>query len=83
MVEERILILNLRKDLSKTRRGRKAGSLARILRRKVQKIFKDQRIVIDRAVNEEVWRRGMKKPLTRLKLKIVKDEKTVRVELGK
>jgi ribosomal protein L31E len=34
-------------------------------------------------VNEEIWKKGAKKPKTKLKLKLVKEEKSVRVEMGK
>jgi len=84
MAEEKILTLNMRKDLAKTRRGRKANKVISVLRERIQKIFKEQRIVIDKTVNDKVWKSGMKNPPAKLKLKVTKvDDETVRVELEK
>lgn len=80
MAEERMIVLNLREDLVKAGRRKRGNRLVRILRESAQKNFKDQKIIVDKAVNDEVW----KNLPTRLKLKLTKvDEKTVKVELGK
>jgi large subunit ribosomal protein L31e len=83
MPEEKFLTLNLRKELVKARRIKKAERIVSLVREKVQKIFKEKEVKIDKSVNEEIWRRGIKKPPAKLKLKLTVDEKVVKVELGK
>jgi large subunit ribosomal protein L31e len=83
MPEEKFLTLNLRKELAKTRRVKKARRVVSLVREKVQKMFKGLEIKIDKSLNEEIWRRGAKKPPAKLKLKLIKDEKSVKVEVGK
>ncbi|MEM5772969.1 MAG: 50S ribosomal protein L31e [Candidatus Aenigmatarchaeota archaeon] len=83
MAEEKFLTLNLRKELTKARRVKKANKVAALVREKVQKMFKGLEVKIDKSVNEEIWKRGAKNPPAKLKLKLVKEEKSVRVELGK
>lgn len=84
MAEERMIILNLRRDVVKDSRRMRERRLMSILRKRVQKIFKDQKILIDKSVNDEVWKGRGKNLTTKLKLKATKtDEKTVKVELGK
>jgi len=84
MAEEKILTLNMRKEMSKGPRYRKINRLISTLRKKIQKMYKDQKIIIDKTVNEEIWKRGTINPPASLKLKIITvDEKTVRVEMGK
>jgi len=84
MADEKILTLNVRKDLLRTKTWKRGGSVAGVLRKKIQKMFKEQRLIIDKGVNEEIWKRGMKNPPMRLRLKATKvDENTVRIELEK
>ncbi|MEM5870162.1 MAG: 50S ribosomal protein L31e [Candidatus Aenigmatarchaeota archaeon] len=83
MAEERILTLNLRKELEKTRRVKKAKRVVTLLRNKIQKMFKGFDVKIDKSVNEEIWKKGAKKPPAKLKLRIKKEEKVVKVELEK
>ncbi|MEM5829450.1 MAG: 50S ribosomal protein L31e [Candidatus Aenigmatarchaeota archaeon] len=83
MPEERFLTINLRKELKKSRRVKRANRLVKLIREKVGKMFKGLEVKIDKSVNEEIWKHGAKKPPTRLRLKVKKEEKSVRVELGK
>jgi large subunit ribosomal protein L31e len=83
MPEEKFLTLNLRKELVKTRRVKKAKRIVSLVREKVQKMFKGLEVKIDKSVNEEIWKMGAKKPPAKLKLKLIKEEKSVRVEMGK
>ena len=83
MPEERFLTLNLRKELAKTRRVKKARKIVSLVREKVQKMFKGLEVKIDKSLNEEIWKRGAKKPPAKLRLKLIKNEKSVKVEIGK
>jgi large subunit ribosomal protein L31e len=83
MPEEKFLTINLRKELAKARRVKKANRIMTLVREKIQKMFKGLEVKIDKSVNQEVWKRGAKNPPAKLRLKLVKDEKSVKVELGK
>lgn len=84
MAEEKILILNMRKEMAKGPRYRKINRIISFLRKKIQKMYKDQRVIIDKSVNENIWKRGTQNPPASLKLKVITvDEKTVRIEMGK
>jgi len=83
MTDERIVTVNLKKFLvKKTRIMRSKGAL-RILRKMLKKITKSEKIVIDKKINEKIWSRGAKKPISKLRIKLVKvDDKSFRAELG-
>ncbi len=78
---ERVMVINLRKYLIEAPRVKRANRLIRILREKIQKNFKGCRILIDKSVNEEIWKRGAKKPPAKLKLKVKKSDDVVKVEV--
>jgi ribosomal protein L31E len=83
MAEEKIVVFNLRKDFLKTRRGMKSNRAISALRQRIQKMFKEHKVVIDKAVNDALWERGMKNPRAKLRLKVKPEEKIVKVELEK
>jgi len=83
MVEEKIVTINLRKEIKKARRVKKAKAAISALRRKIEKMFKGFEVKIDKSVNEEIWKRGAKKPVSKIRVKLIKDEKSVKVELEK
>lgn len=82
MAEEKIVTLNLRKELHKFPRVRKGRTAIRKLKNLVKAHAKTENVKIDKRVNEFIWRRGAKKPATRVRVKIVKqDDGSARVEL--
>lgn len=83
MAEEKIVTINLRKDIVKARRVKKASIAISVLRKKIEKMFKGMEVKIGKSVNEEIWKKGAKKPIGKIKVKLIKDEKIVRVELVK
>ena len=82
MAEEKIVTLNLRKDLIKTPRWKRSKRALKLLREKIRRIAKTEIVKIDRAVSEKIWARGAEKPPMKLRLRIRKiDEKTSEVKL--
>ncbi len=82
MAEEKIVTLNLRKEIKKAPRWKRSKIVVKLLREKIKRISKAEEVKIDSLVNKKIWSRGIKKPPAKLRLKIVKaDEKTVKVEL--
>ena len=82
MAEEKIVTLNLRKDLIKTPRWKRSKRALKLLREKIRRIAKTEIVKIDRAVSEKIWARGVEKPPMKLRLRIRKiDEKTSEVKL--
>ncbi len=80
-MEEKIVTINIRKDLVKVPRWKRSKAALRILKEKTKKILKTEKIKIDSSLNQKIWS-SSKKPLTKFRLKIVKiDDKTSKVEL--
>ena len=82
MQEEKILTFTLKewKDKSRVKR---ANYFIRRLREKIRRITKIDDISISKEVNEEIWKRGAKKSLKKIRVKISKEENKVKVELVK
>ncbi len=85
---EREYIINLRKEISKAPRYRKAkkavSAVKKFVVRHMRVQDRDVRLVkIGRWLNEELWRRGIRNPPTRVKIKAMKYlEGHVEVELS-
>ena len=75
-VEERIYMVPLVRAwvVPKHRRSEKAIT---VLREFVQRHMKPESIVIDTKVNEVIWRRGIKNPPRKVRVKLSKDDKGV------
>ncbi len=81
-MEEKLLTINLRKELDKTGR-RRARNYMRILRNRIRRIVKTDKIRIDGRINEKVWSRSMGNPPLKLRIKTVKsDDGSVKVGLA-
>lgn len=74
MVEEKIVKINLRRQLTKVPRWRRKDSFIKLLKRKI----KTNKIVIDKKLNERNWSRY--NPKVRLRI-IKRDDKSVKIEL--
>ena len=79
-MEEKILTFNFTKLLRKKCRIKKVPYLLRLLREKVKRIVKVEKVEISQELNRKVWRRGVKKAPRKIRVKIVKEEEKVRVE---
>lgn len=79
MPEERIYVVPLSKAKEAPRyaRSKKAVNL---LKEFVKKHMKSEEIVVDPKLNEIIWKRGARKPPTKIRVKVVKeDDGTVKV----
>jgi large subunit ribosomal protein L31e len=72
MAEEKVLTLNLRKDILATAGWKRAARVSRFLRALLKKYTKTEKIKIDKKVNEKIWRSGGRKPPTKIRLKLKK-----------
>jgi ribosomal protein L31E len=83
MAEEKVLVLNLRKESLKTPKWRRGKDIVSILRRRVARISKSENVRIDPKINELFWSRGPKMPEKILRVKIKKsDDGKVTAELA-
>ncbi len=80
MAEEKIMVINLRKKVLERPRWERSKSTLTILKDVLKKQTKTEKIKIDKNLNEKIWSRS--KPLTKLRIKIIKsDDGSVKVEL--
>ncbi len=84
---ERIYIIPLRREWEKAPRYKRAKKANRAIKEflvKHMKIYdRDlKKIKIERWLNMHIWERGIKKPPARVKVKAVKENDVVRVELA-
>ncbi|MDD3263803.1 MAG: 50S ribosomal protein L31e [Candidatus Nanoarchaeia archaeon] len=73
---ERIYNVPLRREFSKVPSYKKAKKAVTALKAYLTKHMKSEEIKIDAALNEFIWKHGIKSPPHHVKLKAVKDEKT-------
>ncbi|WEU40806.1 MAG: 50S ribosomal protein L31e [Candidatus Odinarchaeum yellowstonii] len=76
IVEERVYTIPL-KDVKKAPTGKRSNKAVRILREFIAKHMKTENVIIDPAVNERIWMRGIEKPPRRIKVKALKDREGV------
>ena len=72
MAEEKIVKVNLRKQMKSIPKWRRQAVFGRLLRERL----KNDEMKISQSLNEKIW--STKSP--KVRLKIVKDDKTVKVE---
>lgn len=84
MADEKIVTVNIRKDLLKVSKWRRGNRALPAITKTLEKMYKNQRIIIGKTLNEGIWKRGLENPPSKLKLKVSKvDDKTVKVEMEK
>ncbi len=71
--EERIYVVPLRK-VKAAPRGTRAPRAMREVRSFLVRHTKTNTVVIDQALNEHVWGRGIQKPPSRVRVRVVKEE---------
>jgi large subunit ribosomal protein L31e len=82
MVEEKYLTLNLRKLLTEKQKWRRSEAAVLILKRLLKRHLKTDKIKISQALNNLIWKKGMKKPKTKIKVKAVKEGEVYKVDLA-
>ncbi|MCS7105868.1 MAG: hypothetical protein NZ942_00930 [Candidatus Aenigmarchaeota archaeon] len=79
-MEEKIVTINIRKDLLKAPVWNRKKVAMKILKEKVKKICKSKKLKVDNSISRKIF--SSAKPLTKFRVKIVKvDEETSKVEL--
>ena len=73
MAEEKIVKINLRKQMKSIPKWRRQAVFGRLLRKKL----KNEKMKISQILNEKIW--STKSP--KIRVKIVKDDKSVKAEL--
>lgn len=82
MAEEKIITINLRKQVLKTPEWERSKKAARFLREALQKKTKIKKIKIEKSINEKIWSGSAKNPVTSLRIKVTKvDEDNGKAEL--
>ena len=77
---ERIYTSPLR-DVKKVPRTKRSPRAMRYIREFIQKHMKAEDVIIDTAVNEKIWERGIEKIPSKIKVKAVEEDGTVEVTL--
>jgi len=81
MAEEKIYIIPLRKEWLKVPRWKRSRKAVRAVREYLIKHMKSEDVKLGKYLNEFIWKRGMKKPPGKIKVKVSKDGDVVRAEL--
>ena len=82
MVEERVYVIPLRRDLNKRALWRRTNKAVTLINDFIKKHMKTDKVVISKEVNELLWSRGSKRPPGKIKVKAVKDDKKTTVSLA-
>jgi ribosomal protein L31E len=82
MSEEKYLTLNLRKPLVKKQNWRRSEVAMLLLKRILKAHLKTDKIKISTRLNNYIWRRGIKNPVTKVRVKIVKEGESFNVDLA-
>lgn len=82
MAEEKIVTINLKKELVKLPKWKRGKLTARILEKKLKKMTKIENLKIDKSINEKIWSGSIEKPHAKFRVRITKvDEKTSKAVL--
>jgi large subunit ribosomal protein L31e len=73
IVEEKFYTINLR-DVWMSPRMKRAPKAVRIVKDFVKRRMKVDDVKISNAVNQEIWKRSIKKPPRKIKIRVVKDK---------
>ncbi|MCC5994357.1 MAG: 60S ribosomal protein L31 [Candidatus Aenigmarchaeota archaeon] len=82
MAEEKYLTLNLRKIIIKKQRWRRSEAAVFALKKLLRRHLKTDKIKISQALNNLIWKRGGKKPETKIRIKAVKEGEYYKVDLA-
>ncbi|NPA47907.1 MAG: 50S ribosomal protein L31e [Thermococci archaeon] len=72
--EEFILVVPIAKIKKRVPRWKRAPRAAHFLKAWVARHAKAERVVVDPAVNEKIWERGIEKPPSRLRVRVRVEE---------
>ncbi len=80
MAEEKILTINLRKDLKNSPRWQNSKNASAVLKKKLERAVKSE-VKIDGKISEKIWSRGRSSPATKLRIKMTKTGDAYKAEL--
>ena len=81
MADEKQFTIPLRKEFSKAPSYKRSEKAIKAIREFIEKHMKTDDVKIGKNLNLKIFERGRKNPPPRIKVKAVKEEKLVRVEL--
>jgi len=82
-IKIREMIINIRKYVLRAPLQKRAKKAIKALKEIVRRIVKKGEIKISARLNEYIWSRGIKKPPTKISVKIIEKENKVYVDLNK
>lgn len=77
MAEEKIFIVNLRKEIMKAPMHRRAKKAVNAMKEYIAKHMKTKDVRMGMSLNLKMWSRGIQNPPTKLKISVTKDDKGV------
>jgi large subunit ribosomal protein L31e len=80
-IQEFHIKLNIRKWILRTPLFRRAKKAAKVIREIIKKRYKGNIVKLSIRLNNYIWSRGIKKPPTKYKLRIIKREDKIYVDL--
>ncbi len=81
MAEEKIFIINLRREFSKKPLYRRAKKAVTAVKEFISKHLKVEEVKIGKHLNKKIWERGKRKPLPKVKVKAIVENNVAYVEL--
>jgi len=82
-VKIRELTINIRDKVLRAPLNRRAKKAIKSLRETIGRIIKGKEVKISARLNEFVWSRGIKKPPTKISVKIIEKENEAYVDINK
>ena len=80
-IQEFHIKINIRKWILKTPLKRRAKKAARVIREIIMRRYKSKSVLLSVRLNNYIWSRGIKKPPTKYKLRIIKKEDKIFVDI--
>ena len=81
MADEKIITINIRKELVETPKWRRNNAALRILKERLKKLTKGEKLTVGKSINEKVWSKSIQSPPTKFRIKLIKEEKGFKAEL--
>jgi large subunit ribosomal protein L31e len=79
---EKIITINIRKELLNKPYWNRSGRAPALLRKYLERHVEAKKILIDGKLNEKIWQRGIKKPLTKMRVRVsISDDGTAKATL--
>ena len=82
MAEEKFVTINLRKIIVKKQKWRRSEVAVFALRKLLERHLKTNKIKLSQNLNNLIWKRGSKRPKTKLRVKAIKEGEYYKVDLA-